>query len=230
MIAWNPVTVKRWRRFRRLRRAWWSLWILASLYLISLVAEVICNNTPLLIRFEGDYYVPLVRFYPEDAFLHNGRLTRPDYKQIQTHTRFTAFHGNFMLFPPIPYGPYENVPPTSIALPDAVKLSFHPEPRVASITLSTNLCITRSANTEFFFDSSPESLQGLAFTNIWSIPPALQAAISTRLQNRAATAVSPPPLISLIPAGRRISPFQNSHPGTPLPPPSDLPCAKKQIL
>ena len=190
MIAWNPVTVKRWRRFRRLRRAWWSLWILTSLYLISLVAEVICNNTPLLVRFEGHYFAPLVRFYPEDAFLHNGRLTRPDYKQIQTHPRFTALPVNFMLFPPIPYGPYENAPPSSIALPDAVKLSFRPEPHVASITLSTNLCIIRSANTDFFFDSSPESLRGHAFTNIWSIPATLQEAIFARLQNREAPAVS----------------------------------------
>ncbi len=190
MIEWNPVTVKRWRRFRGLRRAWWSLWILTSLYLVSLVAEVICNNTPLLVRFEGHYYAPLLRFYPEDTFLHNGRLTRPDYKQIQYQSFFKAHPDNFMLFPPIPYGPYENVPPASIPLPKAVTLSFRPEPHVASVTLSSDLTIIRSANTGFFFEASPESLQGQAFTNTWSISPALKDAIAMRLQNREASAVS----------------------------------------
>ena len=190
MIEWNPVTVKRWRRFQKLRRAWWSLWILLSLYLISLAAEVLCNNTPLLVRFDGHYHVPLVRFYPEDTFLHNGRQTRPDYKQIQALPLFTAQPGNFMLFPPVPYGPYENVPPTSIALPEAVTLAFRPEPQVASITISTNLCITRSANPEFFFELGPDALRGHAFTNTWSIIPALQAAISLRLQNKDAPSIT----------------------------------------
>ena len=132
MIEWNPVTIKRWRRFRHMRRAWWSLWILTAMYLISLVAEVICNNTPLLVRFDGHYYAPLIRFYPEDTFLHNGRQTRPDYKQIQSQAPFRGQPGNYMIFPPIPYGPYENVPPASIPLPEAVTLAFRPEPHVAA--------------------------------------------------------------------------------------------------
>lgn len=190
MIDWNPVTIKRWRRFRQLRRAWWSLWILTSLYLISLVAEVICNNTPLLVRFDGHYYIPLVRFYPEDTFLQNGRQTRPDYKQIQSQPLFKDHPGNFMIFPLIPYGPYENVPPASIPLPEAVTLAFRPEPHVASVTLSPELTITRSANTAFFFESSTEALRGQAFTNIWSLPTAIKEAITIRLQNQAAPAIS----------------------------------------
>jgi len=190
MIDWNPVTVKRWQRFRRLRRAWWSLWILTSLYLISLIAELLCNNTPLLVCFDGHYYVPLVHFYPEDAFLHNGRQTRPDYQQIQSHPLFKDQPGNFILFPPVPCGPYENVAPATIPLTETVTLAFRPEPHVASVTLSPDLSITRSANTAFFFEPSSEELRGQAFTNLWSIPPAIKEAIAIRLQNRAALAIS----------------------------------------
>lgn len=190
MIEWNPVTIKRWRRFRQLHRAWWSLWILTGLYLISLMAELICNNTPLLVRFEGHYYIPLVQFHPEDTFLHNGRQTRPDYKLIQAQPIFKNQSGNFMVFPPIPYGPYENVPPSSITLPEAITLAFRSEPHVASITVSPDLSITRAANTEFFFETSPETLRGQAFTNFWSVPGAINEAISLRLQNREAPAIS----------------------------------------
>ena len=173
-----------------MRRAWWSLWILTAMYLISLVAEVICNNTPLLVRFDGHYYAPLIRFYPEDTFLHNGRQTRPDYKQIQSQAPFRGQPGNYMIFPPIPYGPYENVPPASIPMPEAVTLAFRPEPHVASITVSTNLAINRVSNAEFFFESSPDTLRGQSFTNIWSIPPSIREGISERLQNREAPAIS----------------------------------------
>ncbi len=190
MIDWNPVTIKRWRRFRRMRRAWWSLWILTTLYVISLGAELICNNTPLLVKFEGHFFVPLVRFYPEDAFLHNGRQTRPDFKQIQALPLFTANPGNFMVFPLVSYGPYENVPPSSIVMPEAVTLAFRPEPHVASITVSLDLSITRSANTEFFFEATPDALRGQSLTNLWSLPAAIKEAIAERLQNRDAPAIS----------------------------------------
>lgn len=190
MIEWSPVTIKRWRRFRKMRRAWWSLGILSTLYGFSLFSEVLCNNTPLLIRFNGQYHIPLLRFYPEDTFLHNGRHTRPDYKQLQADPAFTRRPDNFMLFPPIPYGPYETIPPSSISLPEAVTLTFRPEPRVASITVSTNLCITRTVTPGFFFDSGAGELRGQAFTNFWHLPAPLHEAIEKRLQNQAAPAIS----------------------------------------
>ncbi len=190
MFDWNPITIKRWQRFRRMRRAWWSLWILASLYILSLISEVICNNTPLLIRFNDHYFIPLVHFYPEDTFLQNGRQTRPDYKWIQQQSQFLANPENFMFFPPIPYGPYENASPASISTPEVVKLSFRAEPHVASISVSPEFRITKSANPEFFIGMTADSLKGQSFTNFYKITPALTAAISARLQNQAAPALS----------------------------------------
>lgn len=188
-LEWNPVTVKRWRRFRRLRRAWWSLWVLTVLYAVSLVAELICNNTPLVMRMDGHLFFPVVRFYPEDTFLHNGRQTRPDFKQLAHTARFASNPDNFVIFPLIPYGPTETTDPASIKLRDAITLAFHPEPRIAVVTLSKDLIIAKSDGTEFFFESSPDFLHGRSFTNYWSLSSALQTGITFRLQNVAAPSV-----------------------------------------
>ncbi|MEI6564692.1 MAG: ABC transporter permease subunit [bacterium] len=189
IFDWNPVTIKRWRRFRQLHRAWWSLWILLALYAISLVAEMICNNTPLLVRFNGHNYVPIVRFHPEDVFLKNGRQTRPDYKQISLNPAFTNNPRNFMIFPPVPYGPFENIDPASLTLSAAVTLKFQPEPRVASVTMSPHLVISQSAGTGFFFDAPPELLLGQSFTNYWPIPAVIGTAILARFRNEASPAL-----------------------------------------
>lgn len=189
-FEWNPVTVKRWRQFRHMRRAWLSLWLLAILYALSLGAELLCNNTPLLVRFEGRSYFPILRFRPEDTFLRNGRQTRPDYKKIAKDPSFTANPGNFMVFPPVPFGPLETTDPASIIPSDAVTLSFKPEPRLATLTLSRDGVIAKAAGTEFFFDMPPERVQGHSLTNYCPLPPALLDAMDTRWRNEPAPSFS----------------------------------------
>ena len=49
----DPVTRKRLRRLRENRRAWWSLGILVALYALSLIAELLCNDRPLYVRYAG---------------------------------------------------------------------------------------------------------------------------------------------------------------------------------
>ena len=67
-MAHSPLNQRRWRNFKANRRAWWSLWIFAVLFGISLCAELVANDKPLLVRFDGDWHVPFLRFYPETAF------------------------------------------------------------------------------------------------------------------------------------------------------------------
>ncbi|WP_136646159.1 ABC transporter permease [Tabrizicola sp. YIM 78059] len=64
----SPLNQRRWRNFMANRRAWWSLWIFLVLYGISLCAELIANNRPILVSYNGDLYSPVFRFYPETAF------------------------------------------------------------------------------------------------------------------------------------------------------------------
>ena len=67
-MALSPLNQRRWRNFKTNRRALWSLVIFAVLYGLSLSAEVIANDKPLLVSYRGEVFVPVARFYPETAF------------------------------------------------------------------------------------------------------------------------------------------------------------------
>ncbi len=64
----SPLNQRRWRNFRRNRRAYWSLWIFGVLFGLSLFAEFLANDKPILLRHKGEYYMPIFSFYPETAF------------------------------------------------------------------------------------------------------------------------------------------------------------------
>ena len=64
----SPLNQRRWRNFKRNRRAYWSLIIFSILFTISLFAEFVANDKPILIKHNGEYYMPIFNFYPETAF------------------------------------------------------------------------------------------------------------------------------------------------------------------
>lgn len=67
-MALSPLNRRRLRNFTSNRRAVWSLWIFAVLFGLSLAAEFIANDKPLLVRYQGEFYTPILNFYPETAF------------------------------------------------------------------------------------------------------------------------------------------------------------------
>ncbi|WP_022704331.1 ABC transporter permease [Pseudorhodobacter ferrugineus] len=67
-MALSPLNQRRWRNFKANRRAFWSLWLLLVLYGLSLFAEVLANDKPLLVSYRGDIRAPFLQFYPETAF------------------------------------------------------------------------------------------------------------------------------------------------------------------
>ena len=67
-FALSPLNQRRWRNFKRNRRALWSLWIFAIIFGLSLCAEFIANDKPILVNYRGEYYTPIFSFYPETAF------------------------------------------------------------------------------------------------------------------------------------------------------------------
>ena len=64
----SPVNRARWLRFKANRRAWWSLWIFTVVFALSLVSELVANEKPLLIWFDGKPYAPLINDYTELDF------------------------------------------------------------------------------------------------------------------------------------------------------------------
>ncbi|MBW4961734.1 ABC transporter permease [Sulfitobacter sp. CW3] len=67
-MALSPLNQRRWHNFTRNRRAYWSLWIFAILFGISLFAEFVANDKPILVNYRGEYFMPIFQFYPETAF------------------------------------------------------------------------------------------------------------------------------------------------------------------
>src|SRR6218665_116314 len=57
-----------WLRFRRNRLGYWSLLIFGALVLASLCAELLSNDRPLIVRYQGQNYFPMFRDYPETTF------------------------------------------------------------------------------------------------------------------------------------------------------------------
>ena len=64
----SPLTRRRWRNFRANRRGYVSLWIFLALFALSLCAEFLANEKPLLISYDGGTYVPVLVSYPETTF------------------------------------------------------------------------------------------------------------------------------------------------------------------
>ncbi|MDA0790045.1 MAG: ABC transporter permease [Proteobacteria bacterium] len=64
----TPITLRRLNNFRNNRRGVWSLRIFLVLFITSLLAEVIANDRPLLVIFDGDLYWPTFVDYPETRF------------------------------------------------------------------------------------------------------------------------------------------------------------------
>ncbi|HRJ65990.1 MAG TPA: ABC transporter permease [Alphaproteobacteria bacterium] len=63
-----PMTERRLRQFRRNRRGWYSLWIFLFLFFATLGAELIANDKPILLKYDGSYYAPVFKSYPETTF------------------------------------------------------------------------------------------------------------------------------------------------------------------
>src|SRR5207302_7838933 len=64
----TPLTRRRIENFKANRRGFWSLWVFLLLFGLSLFAEFIANDRPLLVRYDGSLYVPVLHDYPETIF------------------------------------------------------------------------------------------------------------------------------------------------------------------
>lgn len=86
-----------WLRFKNNRRGYYSLWIFSALLFISLFAELISNDKPLIIQYEQEYYFPLWNDYPETTF-GGDFVTRTDYNDPYIRDKITR-NGNWAVYP-----------------------------------------------------------------------------------------------------------------------------------
>lgn len=106
-----------WRRFRRNPLGFWSLVVFSTLVVLSLFADVLSTDKPLVVRYEGKTYFPVLRDYSEKTF--GGDFETPaDYLDPFIEQRITQ-GGNWALYAPNRYGPatlnYFSKPPNPAA-------------------------------------------------------------------------------------------------------------------
>ena len=96
----SPLTRRRLESFRANRRGFWSLWIFLALFGVSLGAEFIANDRPIVVHFDGGWYFPVFTDYPETEF--GGEFpSTADYRDPAVQKLIEA--KGWMLWPPIPF-------------------------------------------------------------------------------------------------------------------------------
>ncbi len=148
LITLSPLNQRRWRNFTANRRAFWSLWIFLFIFGLSLFAEFLANDRPIVVNYRGEIYTPIFNFYPEREF--GGDFgTEAVYRDIEMqcliitggigecwdepHTLIEAaqngsleesiedFHQGWLIWPPIRYSydTISNIEGSAPSAPDA---------------------------------------------------------------------------------------------------------------
>ena len=102
----NPIMRRRLDAFIRNRRGFWSLWVFLLLLAITVLAEGLANDKPLLVRYDGEWYVPALHSYAETEF--GGEFaTEADYRDPFVQELIVEKDG-WLFWPPIPFS-YDTV-------------------------------------------------------------------------------------------------------------------------
>ena len=98
----NSPSSRAWQRFRRNRLGFYSFMLFCALVVLSLFAEILSNDKPLVVHYQGGYHFPLVKDYPE-TFFGGDFETSTDYLDPFIQQKLSE-GGNWAIFPPNPYG------------------------------------------------------------------------------------------------------------------------------
>jgi len=122
----SPITRRRLDAFRRNRRGFWALWLFLTLFGVTLAAELVANDRPIVVSYQGSLYFPVVKNYPEVTF-GGDFLTYTDYRDPYMAAKIAE--NGWALWPPIRHD-YQSLS-TELTRP-------HPAPPSAENLLGTD--------------------------------------------------------------------------------------------
>jgi microcin C transport system permease protein len=100
-FAPSPLNRRRWENFKANRRGYWSFWIFMVLFIGSLFANVIANDRPLMVKYDGHLYWPVLFNYAETTFGGDFETTA-DYRDPYIQKQIAA-KGGSIIWPPVRY-------------------------------------------------------------------------------------------------------------------------------
>jgi len=96
-VKQNSLTRRRWYSFRQNKRGFYSLSFFLVLLVLSIFAEVLSNDKPFLVKYNGEFYFPILQVYPETVFGGDFE-SEADYKDEYILEKLSQ-DGNFVVFP-----------------------------------------------------------------------------------------------------------------------------------
>ena len=116
----RPLTMRRWLVFRNRKRSFWSLIIFLVLFTVTLFAELIANDQPILVYYDGSFYAPVIKTYPETTF---GGTFTTEANYSDPFVRQLIESKGWIVWPPIPFS-YNtvigNLPGPAPTAPDGI--------------------------------------------------------------------------------------------------------------
>ncbi len=103
MFKLNEVTRRRLRAFKRRKSAYYSFWALVVISAVGLGADLVANNEPYVMKYQGHYYFPIFKTYHPTEFGITDRFI-VNYKKMEKRLG----EKDWMIFPPIRWSPYES--------------------------------------------------------------------------------------------------------------------------
>lgn len=177
-MAWlTPATKERFKRFRKMRRAWISLWMLMTLFVLSLFSELIAHGTPWLLRYEGSFYFPRIQNVAQDLFFENGVQSAPNYHRLAETDLFADGSGNWMLWAPVRISPDNTISPDRIELKDELRVTRLRAQRVADLRVNAANAIRAGRGADWFVGEDPD------------FPREVREALEARFRNEPSEAV-----------------------------------------
>ena len=118
-ISSNSILAKRIRKFKSLKRAYYSLVILITMYVLSLLGPILINSKPLIVKYDGNYYSPLftdlftndfyeAKFFGQETIRGEIKYGEPHYRLLKKKFQLEN-NDNFVIMPLYPYDPFEEV-------------------------------------------------------------------------------------------------------------------------
>ena len=95
----SPINRRRLNNFKANKRGWWSLWLFLALFVLTLFAELIANDRPLVVRYKDEWLFPVAVNYPEEKF--GGFLATTDYRDPVIAKEIA--NNGFAIWPPVRY-------------------------------------------------------------------------------------------------------------------------------